>query len=70
VRASGELDVQARNWFERSVEWIERLDGVVVKWHERNLIAQVTVGGPIADSAPTPEPGAAGPIDRAVHRGS
>jgi hypothetical protein len=28
------------------------------------------VGGAIADSAPTPKPGAAGPIDRAVHRGS
>ena len=39
VRASGELDVQARNWFERSVERIERLDGVVVQWHERNLVA-------------------------------
>ena len=39
VRASGELDVQARNWFERSVERIERLDGVVVQWHDRNLIA-------------------------------
>jgi len=39
VRASGELDVQARNWFERSVERAERLDGVVVQWHDRNLIA-------------------------------
>jgi len=36
VRTSDELDVQARNWFEQSVERIELLDKIVVEWHERN----------------------------------
>jgi hypothetical protein len=42
----------------------------VVQWHERNLAVQVPVGGAIVDSALTPEPGAVGPIDGAIHRGS
>lgn len=36
-RKTSELDSQTANWFERVIQRIEGLDGMVLEWHRRSL---------------------------------